>query len=128
MEAEKVRIARFTEENRSDFESIIATEFSLTITLNNRELVTLLCSPTNLDYLAIGFLFSEGILKSKDEIKAIIVDDRRGVVGVETKENEGLANELIFKKRYVTSGGGTVKGASFYSAANIEGTTKVESE
>ncbi len=128
METEKFPIVQITEQGRSEFEGIVATEFSLTIILNNRELVTLLCSPTKLDYLAIGFLFSEGLLKSRDEIKKIVVDDQRGVVRVETKEDKGLARELLFKKRFVTSGGGTVKGASFYSAANIQGQAKVESQ
>jgi len=128
METEKFPIVQVTERGRRDCEGIIATEFSLTIILNNRELVTLLCSPTKLDYLAIGFLLSEGLLKNKDEIKEITVDDQRGVVQVETKEDKGLAEELLFKKRLITSGGGTVKGASFYSAANIQGQAKVESQ
>lgn len=128
MEAKKFPIVRVTEQSRIESESTIATEFSLTIVLNNRELVTLLCTPTKLDYLAIGFLFSEGLLKNRDEIKEITVDDQRGVVRVETKENKEPGNKLLFKKRYITSGGGTAKGASFYSDANIEGQIKIESQ
>ena len=103
---------------------MVAREFPLTIILNNQELVTLLCSPKDLNYLAIGFLFSEGLLESKDEIKKIIVDDQRGVVRVETKDDKALANELIFK-RLITSGCG--RGASFYSAADVQKQSKVES-
>jgi FdhD protein len=128
MEAEKFPIVQITEQGKSEFEGIVATEFSLTIILNNRELVTLLCSPTKLDYLAIGFLFSEGLLKSRDEIKKVIVDGQRGVVQVKTKEDKGLARELLFKKRFITSGGGTVKGASFYSDAYIQVQANVESQ
>jgi FdhD protein len=87
MEAKKFPIVRVTEQSRIESESTIATEFSLTIVLNNRELVTLLCTPTKLDYLAIGFLFSEGLLKNRDEIKEITVVDQRGVVRVESNEN-----------------------------------------
>ena len=89
-ETEKISILRLTEKGRSSIEDVVAREFPLTIILNNQELVTLLCSPTNLKYLAIGFLFSEGLLKSKDEIKKIMVDDQRGVVRVETEEDEEL--------------------------------------
>ena len=127
METKKFPIVRFTERDRSEFEGIVATEFSLTIIMNNQELVTLLCSPTKLDYLAIGFLFSEGLLESRDEIQKIIVDDQRGVVRVETREDKELTRELLFKKRFVTSGGGSVKGASFYNAANIQEQAKLES-
>jgi len=74
MEIERFPILQVTEQGRSEIEGIVTTEFPLTIVLNNRELVMLLCSPTKPDYLAIGFLFSEGLLKSKDEIKKITVD------------------------------------------------------
>jgi FdhD protein len=125
---ERVSILRITEGGRNETEDVVTKESSLTIILNNQELLNLLCTPTNLDYLAVGFLFSEGLLKSKDEIKEIIVDDQKGVVRVETKEDKGLAKELLFKKRFITSGGGTVKGASFYSVADIQRQAKVESQ
>lgn len=122
---ERFPILRITEQGRSQGEDIITKEFPLTIILNNQELVTLLCLPTDLKYLAIGFLSSEGLLKSKDEIKKIIVDKQRGVVRVETEADEGLASELLFK-RIITSGCG--RGASFYSAADVKEQAKVESQ
>ena len=125
---ERLPILRVTKEGASEAEATVTKEFSLTIILNNQELLNLLCTPINLDYLAVGFLFSEGLLKSKDEIRKIEVDDERGVVWVETNEDTGLAKDLLFKKRFITSGGGTVKGASFHSAANIQGEGKVESQ
>lgn len=125
---EKFPIVYISEEGENDTEAIVPKEFSLTIILNNQELLNLLCTPTNLDYLAIGFLFSEGLLKIKDEIKKITVDDQRGVVWVETKEDKKLARELLFKKRFITSGGGIARGASFKSAADINDQAKVESQ
>jgi len=122
---ERFPILRITEQGRSQSQDTITKEFPLTIILNNQELVTLLCSPTDLKYLAIGFLSFEGLVKSKDEIKKIIVDDQRGVVRVETEEDKGLASQLLFK-RLITSGCG--RGASFYSAADVQGQAKVESQ
>ena len=122
---EKFPIVRVTEQGMSQDEDITTMEFALTIILNNQELVTLLCSPADLKYLAIGFLVSEGLLKSKDEIKKIVVDDQRGVVRVETEEDKGLASQLLFK-RLITSGCG--RGASFYSAADVKNQAKVESQ
>jgi len=115
---------KFTEGGSSNIEDEVVRESPLTIILNNQELATLLCSPTNLRYLAIGFLFSEGLLKSKDEIKKITVDDRRGVVWVETVGGEELASDALFK-RFITSGCG--RGASFYSGTDVQGQVKVES-
>ena len=122
-EKERLPVLRLTEKGRSSIEDVVAREFPLTIILNNEELVTLLCSPTNLKYLAIGFLFSEGLLKSKEKIKKIIVDNRSGVVRIETEEE--LAPNVLFK-RLITSGCG--RGASFYSAADAQNQAKVESK
>ena len=116
-------ILRLTREGSGSIEDVVAREFPLTLILNDQELVTLLCSPTDLRYLAVGFLSSEGLLKSKDEIKKIIVDDQRGVVRVETEESGELARDVLFK-RFITSGCG--RGASFYSAADAAG-PKIES-
>jgi FdhD protein len=124
-EVEKVPILRLTEAGKSSVDDDVVREFPLTIILNNQELVTLLCSPKNLDYLAVGFLFSEGLLKGKDDIKKVIVDDRRGVIRVETEAEDKQASEMVFK-RFITSGCG--RGASFYSAADAGTQVKVESQ
>jgi len=122
---ERFPIQRVTEEGKKSTEDLVTKELPLTIILNNRELVTLLCSPGDIEYLAIGFLSSEGLVKGRDEIKKITVDDQRGVVRVETEADKEFANELLFK-RLITSGCG--RGASFYSAADAEGQVKVESQ
>jgi FdhD protein len=124
-EVERVSILRFSEDEKKLIDDIVVREFPLTIILNNQELVTLLCTPIHLDYLAVGFLSSEGLLKSKDEINKITVDEKRGVVRIETKEETKDAGELVFK-RMITSGCG--RGASFYSAADAMGQKKVESK
>src|SRR3972149_3159890 len=100
-----VRILRITEESSSKVEDVVARESPLTIILNNQELVTLLCSPKDLNYLAIGFLLSEALLESKDDIKQISIDEARGVARVDTTEEKTMANELVFK-RLITSGCG----------------------
>jgi len=114
---EKFPILRVTEKSRDSTVDEVVTEFPLVITLDNHEVVTLLCSPTNLKYLAVGFLFSEGLIKSKDDIKEIIVDDERGMVRVETK---GVVSQPS-DKRLITSGGGR---APFY---HVQGQAKVKS-
>jgi FdhD protein len=123
-EIERFPVLRLTKEGRCSIEEVVATEFPITIILNDQELVTMLCSPKNLEYLAVGFLFSEGLLKSKDEVKKIIVDDRRGIVRVEAEGVGELDRDVLFK-RLITSGCG--RGASFYSAADVQNQAKVES-
>ena len=53
-------------ERRKDF---VAEEKPVHIFLNQNHYVTILCSPNQLEELAIGHLLSEGIIKSTDEIK-----------------------------------------------------------
>ena len=115
---------RFTKEGGSRVEEAIATEFPLTVIVNDQELVTLLCSPMDLKYLAVGFLLSEGLLAGKNDITKIVVDDRIGVVRVETKSRTDTDRERHFK-RMITSGCG--RGATFYRAADAEGLAKVDS-
>jgi FdhD protein len=121
--AEKFPALQHTSEGKSRIEKTVARELFLTIFLNGRELVTLLCSPQDLNYLAAGFLASEGLIKSKDEIKKIEVDDWSGIVRVET--NGTIEQDSrFFSKRLITSGCGG--GATFYNEADIA-ISKVES-
>ena len=121
---ERFPIQRVTREGKQDSEDVVTIELPLTIIVNNKELTTLLCSPTDLKYLAIGFLASEGLIKGKAEIKKIIVDEKRGVARVEAVEDKEFAPDVF--KRLITSGCG--RGVSFHSAADVQEQSKVESQ
>ncbi len=120
---EKLPVQRVTREGKTDGEEAVTREMPLTLILNNHELVTMLCSPADMKYLAVGFLSSEGLITGKEEIRKALVDDKRGVVRVETTGESKDAGEVLFK-RLITSGCG--RGASFYSAADAQ-EKKVES-
>ena len=122
--AEKFPALQCTNEGKSRIEKTVAREILLTIFLNGQELVTLLCSPKDLNYLTAGFLASEGLIKSKDEIKKIEVDEWEGVVRVETNGSTEH-DSRFFAKRLITSGCGS--GATFYNEADIA-ISKVESK
>jgi FdhD protein len=121
--SEKFPALRFTKEGKSHIEKAIAQEFMLTIFMNGQELVTLMCSPKDLKYLAVGFLISEGLLTNIDEIKKIELDEWQGIVRVETNKTID-PDSRFFAKRLITSGCGG--GATFYSDADIT-VNKVES-
>ena len=121
---ERFPILRLTREDKASVEDTVAKELPVTIILNGQELVTLLSSPADLEYLAVGFLYSEGLLESKEEIKKVLVDGERGVVRLETLNGKELAQDVLFK-RVISTGCG--RGASFYSAADAA-SQKVESQ
>ncbi|HEY40273.1 MAG TPA: formate dehydrogenase accessory sulfurtransferase FdhD [Dehalococcoidia bacterium] len=120
---ERLSILRLTEENVSEIDDTIVREFPLTIILNDQELVTMLCSPASQKELAVGFLYSEGLIETREEIKNVTLHEGTGVIRVETEGGDELDRETLFN-RLITSGCG--RGASFYSATDITG-KKVES-
>jgi FdhD protein len=121
---ENVKIIRITGGSEETLDDPVIVESPLTIMLNGQELVTLLCSPANARYLGIGYLFSEGLIKSKDEIRQVTVDDRKGVVRVNTTEEKSQLAEEVYK-RVITTGCG--RGVSFYSFADLQEEFKTES-
>jgi FdhD protein len=91
----------------------VVKEIPVTVTLNGREIITLLASDDALEYLAAGFLKSEGLLEHREEIRSIKVDDTRTRVDIEADRSDPLT-EKLFEKRTITSGCG--KGTTFYHA------------
>lgn len=122
---ETFHVTRFNETSQETIEATVARERPLTILLNNQELVTLLCSPDDLKYLAVGFLASEGLISGQEDIQNVLVDDRRGLVRVTTLEDRQEEGELIFK-RFITTGCG--RGATFYNVADAQEEIKVDSQ
>lgn len=41
------------------------------ISVNGQELATFMCSPRELDWMALGFLYNEGLIKSSDDVRAL---------------------------------------------------------
>lgn len=121
---ESLPVLRVTEQGRIFRDEPVVREFPLTIYLNGEELVTLLCTPIKLDYLAAGFLNSEGLVRDHEAIKRLVVDEKKGTVWVETKDPPSLGTDMVFK-RLIPSGCG--RGAVFYHPSDAASIPKVES-
>ncbi len=113
--AKERRIVRFDGAATSEIPKPTATEYPLTIFMNETQLVTLLCSPVAMQDLAVGFLSSEGFLNSRDEIKSVTEDAVRGVVRVQTVDGREISQQTL-SKRIISSGCG--RGAAFYAATD----------
>ncbi|MEK6647223.1 MAG: formate dehydrogenase accessory sulfurtransferase FdhD [Candidatus Firestonebacteria bacterium] len=103
----------------------IAKENPITIFLNDIEVVTLLCSPIQIKELAIGYLFSEGLLTDKSDILKITLDEAKGIVWVTSKFTDSCIVDMS-KKRLLTTGCG--RGFSFYNPLDALQLEKVTSE
>jgi FdhD protein len=91
----------------------LVKEKPVTLYLNSREIVTLLCTGLHLDELAVGFLKAEGFLESLADLEGLRVDEEDGKVEVTSRLDTALV-ERLWEKRTVTSGCG--KGTIFYHA------------
>lgn len=113
----EIQLIRYDGECSNEVDDIVVREYPLTIFLNDEELVTLLCSPKALDFLAYGFLLSEGIILDKKDIKAIKVNEEKGTVNVYTASQKDISGYFMGKRMMTTGcGGGTV----FYNTHNIK--------
>lgn len=67
----KVFISKYKQGIREEIEDQVIIEKPLNIFLNNQYYSTLMCTPPDLIALTTGFLFSEGIIESKRDIKTM---------------------------------------------------------
>ncbi len=60
----------------------VPKEMALTIYVDNEELVTILCTPTKLIQLVLGFLYSEGIIADKSDVASMRVCEEESLADV----------------------------------------------
>lgn len=108
---ETVNIVKIVDEKQSNQQDLVVTETPLTIFVNDQELVTLLCSPIHQKNLVVGFLFSEGFLKKRADIKSIILNENRGIVWISLNGHFEM-DEDFRKGRTITSG--CARGLTFH--------------
>lgn len=105
-------ILRINKDSVKNEEDLIILEYPFTIFIDDEEIITLLCSPKSLEYLAIGFLYSEGFIESYSAIKNIQIDEDKGSAYINLNIRKTF-NEKLQGKRTITSGCG--KGTVFYN-------------
>ena len=105
-------IWRINRENVNSEEDLIILEYPFTIFIDDEEIITLLCSPKSLKYLAIGFLHSEGFIEDYEAVDNIQIDEENGRAYVKLNIRKTF-NEKLQGKRTITSGCG--KGTVFYN-------------
>ena len=80
----------------------IVTERSLTIFLDDQEVVTAMTIGDHPDLLALGYLRNQSLIGSLDDIAGIDMDQDEGLVVVRTRERRDVSNRMT--KRIRTSG------------------------
>ncbi|QKY68849.1 formate dehydrogenase accessory sulfurtransferase FdhD [Lentibacillus sp. CBA3610] len=110
------RVIRFNGSDPSPVNDEVATEFPLTVMINGEEFATMVCSPTDLEELVIGFLASEGIIRFYDEINHILLDEAKGFAYVDiNKTIDSIQQD--HSKRFIGSCCG--KSRQFYFKSDV---------
>jgi FdhD protein len=66
----------------------VVEEVALTLYHNGQEMVTILCSPGDEEYLVMGFLLAEGLITSQAEVSLLKIDLDEGLVWIETTNKD----------------------------------------
>ena len=83
-------------------ETAVVVERPLTLFLNGQEIVTMMTIGDHPDYLAVGYLLNQNMLRSDDVITAIDYDEELETVVVRTERRTDFEKKL--RKKTLTSG------------------------
>lgn len=95
-------IIRYVDEEMRELSDEIAIEYPLTIVVDGEEFATMVCTPTHIEELVVGFLASEGLIRFPDEILSLTVEQTRGFAYVELKHKKSISKEF-HSKRFIGS-------------------------
>ncbi|KAA1039626.1 formate dehydrogenase accessory sulfurtransferase FdhD [Macrococcus equipercicus] len=95
-------IIKYQNNEFTTVDDMIATEFPLTLYVNREEFATIVCSPTHLQELVLGFLASEGVIRRRADIQDIHLDDSKGFCHI-TLTKELTHNTAHYSKRMISS-------------------------
>nr|ADO12081.1 formate dehydrogenase chain D [Clostridium carboxidivorans P7] len=92
------KVVKIENGESSCINELVVCEYPLTICLNGKKIATLLCSPEKLKELTLGFLSTEGIIESLEDIKYFKLDDVKALVEVETFDKNVFRKSFYSKK------------------------------
>lgn len=99
---QKRSILRFADGRFEQKQDDLATEFPITVKLNSKELLTIVCTPEYIEDMVVGFLASERIIINYQDIQEIRLEEDKGFVHIQTSRTFPFFEQLQ-NKRYITS-------------------------
>lgn len=95
-------IVRFNGQHFVEEEDDIAVETALTIMLDGNEFATMVCSPSDMKELVVGFLASEGAIRVYEDIKVLHIDEDRGFAYIDLVHKQSVQKDF-HSKRFIGS-------------------------
>ena len=93
---------RFSDGGWARTSACVPSEMELTVYVNSKELVTILCTPTKLNCLVLGFLYAQGIISGMRDVASMRVCEEESLADVRLSNPEYKLPTL----RTLTSGCG----------------------
>lgn len=103
----------------------IVRETPLTLYFNDEEIVTLLCSPSQMEELALGFLLSEGFIADSEDVTELRLDQKENLVWITGKPRPMQAK--LMSKRFLSACCGKSR-SSFYFANDAKLAKPIQSD
>jgi FdhD protein len=120
--SDKYTITKYKDGQFHDVEDVIVNEFPLTIYVNDMEFATMVCTPTHFEEMVVGFLASEGVIRSYNDIHSLSIDESRGYAYVMLKVNM-TTNQEYYSKRFIGSCCGKSRQFYFHNDARTAKTS-----
>jgi len=79
---ESIQITRYENGCTLKKEDNVIAEYSLAISVNGIAAADILCTPSSLRELIIGFLFCKGIIQTKNDVKEILIEEGKRIANV----------------------------------------------
>ncbi|MGB3713388.1 MAG: formate dehydrogenase accessory sulfurtransferase FdhD [Candidatus Promineifilaceae bacterium] len=77
-----------TSGSQKHIQSEVVEEILACISVNGQEITRFMCSPHQLDHLALGFLYNEGLINTVDEVRSVHISKKRTCVEVWLSDSE----------------------------------------
>lgn len=95
----------------------IAVEYPLTLLVNDEEFATIICTPSDLEEMVVGFMASEGAATGYQDIEQLTIDTDKGYAYVDLVRKTSLDPGLFSKRRIASCCGKSRQSFYFFSDA-----------
>ncbi|MEK5232264.1 formate dehydrogenase accessory sulfurtransferase FdhD [Lysinibacillus sp. FSL K6-0232] len=96
------KILRVDNQQVNIIDDLIVSEYAVTVKINQQEFVTMVCTPEYVEDMVIGYLASERVIRSYEDIEEIWHQEQEGFVHIRTKHVNPYYQQTQ-NKRYITS-------------------------
>ncbi len=121
--SQRVRLHHFTSGHFQVRDIPVVQEGPLSVYVNGQELVTLLCTPSKLEALVVGFLAFEGIIRGLEDIQSLTILEEDGYADVR------LTSDFVPPRRRIHTsgcGGGITFSLETHGSAAMEDNSTVD--